>query len=83
MDNLIVLVAEDELPQRRALRDALTKLWPEITEVVECANGSEALTALREKQPQVAFLDIRMPGHSGLEVAKAASEQAHVVLSLL
>lgn len=79
MTAITILIAEDEAPQRRALREALAAQWPEVAVVIECANGTEALQALNEHQPQVAFLDIRMPGHSGLDVAKAASGRTHVV----
>ncbi len=68
------VVAEDEV----LLRDALVKLlgdaWPELQVVAECEDGASALDALAEYKPQVAFLDIRMPGLSGLEVAAAAAE---------
>lgn len=79
MNAITVLIAEDEAPQRRALREALAAQWPEAPVVIECANGTEALQALNEHRPQVVFLDIRMPGASGLEVAEAASGRAHVV----
>jgi len=66
------LVAEDEAPQRRRLCELLGELWPELEIVTECADGLSALEALTSKQPDVAFLDIRMPGLTGLEVARAA-----------
>ncbi len=62
MSAVTVLIAEDEAPQRRALRDALAAQWPEVAVVLECASGTDALRALTEHRPQVAFLDIRMPG---------------------
>jgi DNA-binding LytR/AlgR family response regulator len=66
------LVAEDEAPQRRRLCELLGELWPELEVVSECADGLAALEALTSQQPDVAFLDIRMPGLTGLEVARAA-----------
>jgi DNA-binding LytR/AlgR family response regulator len=75
------LVAEDEEPQRRALCGLLAELWPELTVVAECSDGLAALEALDELHPQMVFLDIRMPGSSGLEVARAASGRAHVVFT--
>lgn len=75
------LVAEDEAPQRRALCELLHDLWPELTIVAECHDGRAALEALATLRPKIAFLDIRMPGVSGLEVARAASAQAHVVFT--
>lgn len=75
------LVAEDEAPQRQALCDLLRGLWPELAIVAECEDGHRALEALSALHPQIAFLDIRMPGVSGLDVARVASEQAHVVFT--
>src|SRR5580692_2282635 len=66
------MVAEDEAPQRQRLCELLGELWPELEIVAECADGLAALEALTSQQPDVAFLDIRMPGLTGLEVARAA-----------
>ncbi|MBF6022957.1 LytR/AlgR family response regulator transcription factor [Lysobacter niastensis] len=68
------VVAEDEALLRQALIDQLRAAWPELQIVAECEDGASALEALAEHQPQVAFLDIRMPGLTGLEVAAAAAE---------
>ena len=73
------VIAEDELPQRQELRAMLAELWPELDVVAECEDGLAALQALQEHRPQVAFLDIRMPGVSGLEVARAAGEHCQVI----
>jgi DNA-binding LytR/AlgR family response regulator len=73
------ILAEDELPQRQELRALLAGLWPELEVVAECADGLEALQALADHRPDVAFLDIRMPGVSGLEVARAAGPRCHVI----
>ena len=73
------LIAEDELPQRQELRALLAELWPELDVVAECDDGLAALQALAEHRPQVAFLDIRMPGISGLEVARAAGDHCQVI----
>jgi DNA-binding LytR/AlgR family response regulator len=74
------LVAEDEAPQRRRLCELLGEMWPELEIITECADGLAALESLTSQQPDVAFLDIRMPGLSGLEVARAA-ESTHVVFT--
>ena len=66
------VVAEDEALLREALVAALRQAWPELELVAECADGGSALEAISETQPAVAFLDIRMPGLTGLEVAAAA-----------
>lgn len=74
------LIAEDEAPQRDALRQLLAELWPELSIVAECEDGLTALEALHDLRPDVAFLDIRMPGLSGLDIARTARE-AHVVFT--
>jgi DNA-binding LytR/AlgR family response regulator len=74
------LVAEDELPQRRRLCELLGELWPELEIIAECGDGLTALEALTGQRPEVAFLDIRMPGLTGLEVARAA-DTTHVVFT--
>ena len=73
------VIAEDELPQRQELRGLLAELWPELEVVAECADGLAALDALELHRPQVLFLDIRMPGVSGLEVARAAGPHCQVI----
>jgi DNA-binding LytR/AlgR family response regulator len=75
------LIAEDEAPQRAELRQLLAEMWPELTIVAECEDGLAAIEALHAHRPHLAFLDIRMPGMSGLEIAKAASGIAHVVFT--
>jgi DNA-binding LytR/AlgR family response regulator len=75
------LVAEDEVPQRHKLCELLAELWPELQIVAQCEDGLAALEALTGLQPQVAFLDIRMPGLTGLEVARAAGANTHVVFT--
>jgi DNA-binding LytR/AlgR family response regulator len=79
MTRPIAIIAEDETPQRQELRALLAELWPELNIVAECEDGLSALEALEQHRPQVAFLDIRMPGVGGLEVARAAGSQCHVV----
>ena len=73
------IIAEDEGPQRQELRAILAQSWPELEIVAECADGLEALEALHALRPDIAFLDIRMPGVSGIEVAREACTIAHVV----
>ncbi len=75
------LVAEDEVPQRNKLCELLAELWPELQIVARCEDGLGALEALTTLQPQVAFLDIRMPGLTGLEVARAAGANTHIVFT--
>jgi DNA-binding LytR/AlgR family response regulator len=73
------VIAEDEPVLRAELRDSLMRLWPGLRIVAEAEDGIEALDALEINKPQVMFLDIEMPGLSGLEVARAASGRCHVV----
>jgi DNA-binding LytR/AlgR family response regulator len=68
------IVAEDEALLRNALVELLHATWPQLRIVAECEDGASALEALAEHKPDVAFLDIRMPGLTGLDVAAAAAE---------
>ena len=67
------LIADDEDLQRSDLRRMLAQVWPELVIVAECEDGSEALAAIAEHKPDVAFLDIRMPGLTGMEVASVSA----------
>ncbi|KRB06777.1 LytTR family DNA-binding domain-containing protein [Lysobacter sp. Root690] len=71
---LTAVIAEDEALLRQALIDALRSAWPDLRIVAECEDGAVALEALAEHRPDIAFLDIRMPGLSGLDVAVAATD---------
>ena len=68
------LIAEDELLLAESLRADLAALWPELQIVAMAAHGEAALEAALRLRPQVLFLDIRMPGMTGLEVAQALAE---------
>jgi DNA-binding LytR/AlgR family response regulator len=73
------LIAEDETVLRAELRAHLGALWPELRIAGEAANGFEALQLLDRLNPDLAFLDIQMPGLTGLEVARQAAKHCHVV----
>jgi DNA-binding LytR/AlgR family response regulator len=73
------LIAEDEAPQRRELRAMLGAAWPELDIVAECEDGLAALEAWTASKPAIVFLDIQMPGLTGLEVARAAGSDAQIV----
>lgn len=73
------LVAEDEETLRHQLVEQLGQLWPELDIVGEASDGVQALRLLDEKRPDILFLDIQMPGATGLEVARQASGRCHVV----
>ncbi len=64
------LLAEDEPLLLAELKGALADLWPELEVVAETADGAATLAALRQHQPDVAFLDINMPKATGLDVAR-------------
>ena len=68
------VIAEDEALLRDALVMLLGEVWPELEIVAACDDGGSALEAIALHQPDVAFLDIRMPGLTGLEVAAALPE---------
>lgn len=74
-----ILIADDEPLLRAELAEALRQLWPEADIVGQAGDGLEALRLLRSAEPDVAFLDIRMPGLDGLEVARACAGRTHVV----
>ena len=68
------VVAEDESLLREELVSLLHSAWPELAIAEACGDGGSALDAISVHRPDVAFLDIRMPGLTGLEVAAAAAE---------
>jgi DNA-binding LytR/AlgR family response regulator len=69
-----LLIADDELLLARVLASELAGLWPEANIVAVVHDGVAALDAAREHRPDVAFLDIRMPGMSGMDVARELIE---------
>jgi DNA-binding LytR/AlgR family response regulator len=73
------LIAEDEAVLRDELRSHLASLWPELKVVAEARDGLEALQMLDQHAPDLIFLDIQMPGLSGLEVARQVAGRCHVV----
>ncbi len=77
--NATAVVVEDESVLRRELVTRLALLWPGLRIVGEAENGMEALALLDRATPDVLFLDIEMPGMSGLEVARHASGRSHIV----
>lgn len=73
------LIAEDEDVLRDELQAHLKLLWPELHIAALASSGIEALQLLDEHRPDVMFLDIQMPGLTGLEVARQADRRCHVV----
>lgn len=81
--NLTAIIAEDEPILRTQLKTKLGKLWPELNIVAEVGDGEAALEAINTHQPQLAFLDIRMPEMTGIDVAKSLASdkdlRCHIV----
>jgi DNA-binding LytR/AlgR family response regulator len=77
--SVTALVAEDEPLLQQELCESLATLWPELAIAGRACNGIEALRLLALHRPTVLFLDIQMPGLTGLDVAKQAAGRAHVV----
>jgi DNA-binding LytR/AlgR family response regulator len=73
------IIAEDEDALRRDLEERLAALWPSLEIVAAVASGPEALASYERHRPDLIFLDIQMPGLTGLEVAQQVGERCHVV----
>lgn len=70
-----VLVAEDEMIERKVLCKTLNKYLGEVCTIYEASNGREAWDVYRQEKPQIVILDIQMPGATGLEVARRIREE--------
>ena len=77
---LTALIADDEEAPREQLRAALARRWPELQIVAASSNGVEAWDDCLAHEPAVAFLDIRMPGMTGLEVARREGDRVVVTV---
>jgi DNA-binding LytR/AlgR family response regulator len=73
------IVADDERLMREQLLARLAEVWPELEVVAEVKNGQEAVDAVTQYRPDLAFLDIRMPGMTGVEAARHIGDACHVV----
>jgi DNA-binding LytR/AlgR family response regulator len=78
-DNPRAIIAEDEPLLGAGLRDALAALWPSLRICALVEDGIQTLRALEEHKPDILFLDIQMPGLSGIEVARQVNGRCHVV----
>ena len=76
MGEIKAVIADDEAHLRQYLRQKLQDVWPELQVAGEAGNGTEALALIERLQPQVAFLDIRMPGLTGLQVTEKVTNVA-------
>ena len=73
------LIADDEPLLRTELARALTQVWPQLRVVAEARNGREAVEQFEALRPDVCFLDVQMPGLSGVEAAQRIDRRAHLV----
>jgi DNA-binding LytR/AlgR family response regulator len=73
------LIADDEPLLRDALRRQLATAWPELEVVAEARNGRDAVEQFETRRPEICFLDVHMPGVSGLEAATHIGRRAHIV----
>ena len=79
MANPEAIIADDEEQLRIHLKSKLAELWPELIICGEAKNGLEAMDLIELYRPAIAFLDIKMPGLSGIEVAQKISTNCRVV----
>ena len=73
------LIADDEPLLRKSLARMLGEAWPELEIVAQARNGREAVEQFEARRPDVCFLDVHMPGISGVEAARQIGRRAHVV----
>jgi DNA-binding LytR/AlgR family response regulator len=73
------IIADDEKELRTYLRSHLSETWPDLIICGEAANGAEALELVESEHPQIAFLDIRMPGLTGMDLAERIAGLCHIV----
>lgn len=79
MTSPVAVLAEDEAVLRDELRQHLRELWPQLRIAAEAASGIEALQAIERHAPDVLFLDIQMPGLTGIDVALQVQGRCHIV----
>ena len=73
------IIADDEKELRTCLKSMLAEVWPDLVICGEAKNGKETLAMIESKQPQIVFLDIKMPGLSGMEVARKVTGHCRIV----
>lgn len=73
------LIADDEPLLRAALARQLAEAWPQLQLVAQARNGREAVESFDTLQPDICFLDVQMPGVSGIEAARLIGRRAHLV----
>ncbi len=73
------LIADDEPLLRESLTRLLGNAWPELEVVAQARNGREAIDLFDQHKPDVCFLDVQMPGKTGVEAAQHIGRRAHLV----
>ncbi len=73
------IIAEDEPLLRESLEHMLKSAWPELVVVARARNGREAIDLFEKHTPEVCFLDVQMPGASGIEAARHIGRRSHLV----
>lgn len=76
---ITAIIVDDEETLINYLADKLKRLWPELEIAGHAVNGRQAIALASETQPDIAFLDIHMPGLSGLQVAEALPKETKIV----
>ncbi|MDP3084829.1 MAG: LytTR family DNA-binding domain-containing protein [Rubrivivax sp.] len=79
MKPLTALIADDEPLLRERLTAQLARLWPQLSVVAQARNGREAVALFEAHRPDIVFLDVHMPGQSGIDAARQIGERAELV----
>ena len=79
LNKIRAILADDEANLLHYLEGMLHRLWPELEIIATATNGLEALSLIRDEEPDIAFLDIRMPVLTGVQVAQRVQGECHVV----
>lgn len=79
MKQVTAIIADDEKELRRYLKAKLNQIWPELEIIGEAENGIEAVELAKKYHPDIAFLDIKMPGKSGLDAAEEINSISRIV----
>lgn len=79
MNKATAVIADDEAELRNHLVKILKKLWPELSIVGQAKNGLQAVELVEKLEPDIAFLDIKMPGKNGIEVARTICRDCMIV----
>ncbi|MEO8101881.1 MAG: LytTR family DNA-binding domain-containing protein [Betaproteobacteria bacterium] len=76
---ITAMIADDEPLLRESLTRLLAQTWPELEVIAQARNGRAAVESFEAQRPDICFLDVHMPGLSGIEAARFIGRRAHVV----